>query len=120
MLCVDPLTGTTGGSAGAGANKGALVPDAGMTGATLVPGLIPARCSPQGLLLIGDPPGGYAGYVLPGNNYHVFDYALFWANVRVDAAARLATFQQDEIPPRRRPGSSAGGEGGPRPTPGRG
>jgi hypothetical protein len=31
--------------------------------------------------------------VLPGNNYHVFDYALFWANIRADAAARLASFQ---------------------------
>jgi hypothetical protein len=31
-------------------------------------------------------------YVLPGNNYHVFDYALFWSNIRADAAARLANF----------------------------
>jgi hypothetical protein len=31
--------------------------------------------------------------VLPGNNYHVYDYALFWANIRVDAAARLAAFK---------------------------
>jgi hypothetical protein len=30
--------------------------------------------------------------VLPGNNYHVFDYALFWSNVRADAEARLASF----------------------------
>jgi len=35
---------------------------------------------------------GYGFYVLPGNNYHVFDYALFWANLRADAAARLATY----------------------------
>ena len=34
------------------------------------------------------------GYVLPGNNYHVFDYALFWSNIRADAAARLAAFTQ--------------------------
>ena len=26
-------------------------------------------------------------YVLPGNNYHVYDYPLFWANVRVVADA---------------------------------
>ena len=31
-------------------------------------------------------------YVLPGNNYHVFDYSLFWANVRADAARRLTAF----------------------------
>ena len=32
------------------------------------------------------------GYVLPGNNYHVYDYSLFWANVRADAQQRLAAF----------------------------
>jgi hypothetical protein len=31
--------------------------------------------------------------VLPGNNYHVFDFSLFWANVRADAKRRLAAFQ---------------------------
>ena len=31
-------------------------------------------------------------FVLPGNNYHVFDYALFWANLRADAERRLAEF----------------------------
>jgi hypothetical protein len=92
MLCVNPLTGTAGASAPASANRGALVPQASMAGADLMPKLIPARCSPQGLLLIGDAPAGYGSYVLPGNNYHVFDYALFWANIRDDAAARLRTF----------------------------
>ena len=92
MLCVNPLTGTLGGAAPAGANRGALVPAADLAGATVTPGLVPARCSPQGLLLIGPPPVGYGAYVLPGNNYHVFDYALFWANLRADVAARLAGF----------------------------
>jgi hypothetical protein len=92
MLCVNPLTGTASGTIDASANTGALVPDATMTSATLTPGLVPAGCTPQGLLLIGAPPKGYGNYVLPGSNYHVFDYALFWANIRADAAARLATF----------------------------
>ena len=30
--------------------------------------------------------------MLPGNNYHVFDYSLFWANIRADAARRLRAF----------------------------
>jgi hypothetical protein len=30
--------------------------------------------------------------VLPGNNYHVYDYSLFWANIRADAARRTAAF----------------------------
>lgn len=93
MLCVNPLTGTQGGAAPASANLGTLVPHADLAGGDMVAGLVPARCSPRGLLLIGDPPGGFGFYVLPGNNYHVFDYALFWANLRADAATRLATFQ---------------------------
>ena len=92
MLCVNPLTGTAGGDAPARDNRGALVPQSGMIGADLMPALVPARCTPQGLLMIGDPPAGFGNYVLPGNNYHVFDYALFWANIRDDAAARLKTF----------------------------
>lgn len=92
MLCVNPLTGTKGGQAPASANKGALVPRANLSGVDVTPGLIPARCLPDGLLSIGPAPAGFGNYVLPGNNYHVFDYALFWANVRDDAALRLKTF----------------------------
>lgn len=92
MLCINPVTGNAGDDAPATLNHGALVPQAGFSGADLVPGLVPARCTPGGLLLIGSAPDGYGNYVLPGNNYHVFDYALFWANVRQDAARRLKTF----------------------------
>jgi hypothetical protein len=92
MLCVNPLTGIEGDAASAGANKGALVPRANLSGVDLTPGLVPARCTPQGLLSIGPEPAGFGNYVLPGNNYHVFDYALFWANIRADADRRLKTF----------------------------
>ena len=91
MLCVNPLTGA-GGVTPASANLGTLVPHADLLGVDVKAGLVPARCSPEGLLLIGAPPPGFGLYVLPGNNYHVFDYALFWANLRADAAARLANF----------------------------
>jgi hypothetical protein len=37
-------------------------------------------------------------YVLPGNNYHVFDITLFWANVRADTLRRLATFEGKPSP----------------------
>jgi hypothetical protein len=43
--------------------------------------------------MIGPPPGEIGTYVLPGNNYHVFDYSLFWANVRADAARRIAAVE---------------------------
>ncbi|MEH3107922.1 MAG: DUF3089 domain-containing protein [Sphingomonas fennica] len=92
VLCTNPLTGTPDTAAPAAANRGSLVAEGGLKAARLVPGRVPARCGADGLLLIGEPPEGYDSYVLPGRNYHVFDYMLFWANVRADAAARTAAF----------------------------
>ena len=96
MLCTNPLTGTPDSAAAASANLGTLIPDANLKEAKFAVGKVPARCDTgpgaRGFLLIGAPPEGITTYVLPGNNYHVFDYSLFWANVRADAAQRLATF----------------------------
>lgn len=92
MLCVNPLTGTRGGDAPAAANLGTLIPNDQLTNGTLVPKLVPARCDVGGLLLIGEDKPKLPPYVLPGNNYHVFDYALFWANIRADAEARLKAY----------------------------
>ncbi|MEG3085773.1 DUF3089 domain-containing protein [Sphingomonas sp. PB4P5] len=91
MVCTNPLTGTPNAVAPATANLGTLVPSADLASATIVAGSVPARCDPQGFLLIGEPPT-IGSYVLPGNNYHVYDYGLFWANVRADAARRLAAY----------------------------
>jgi len=88
ILCVNPLTGGTNGSAPASSNLGTLVPDEGLSRGELVPGAIPARCDASGLLLIGDPPELGEG-VLPGNNYHVYDIPLFWANVQKDVLERV-------------------------------
>lgn len=92
LVCTNPLTGAPDSAAPASANLGSLVPSADLTSAVLVPGRVPARCSGRGLLLIGSPPDGYGAYVLQGNNYHVFDYSLFWANIRADAARRAAAY----------------------------
>jgi len=96
MLCTNPLTGARGGTAPKEANRGTLVPNEDFSDATFTPRAVPARCDLRGFLLIGDnnavPPMGR--YVLPGNNYHVYDYALFWANLRADAERRLATFER--------------------------
>ena len=94
MLCTNPLTGTPGGAAPARANLGAVVPSIDLKSGTLAIGAIPARCDPRGILMIGTPPSGFGTYVLPGNNYHVFDYSLFWANLRADAAVRLGHYAQ--------------------------
>lgn len=92
MVCTNPLTGNAGDSAPASANLGALIPSMNLQSARLEPGRIGARCGGRGMLMIGNPPADYGQYVLPGNNYHVFDYSLFWANVRRDAERRLAAF----------------------------
>jgi hypothetical protein len=95
MLCVNPLTGARGGAAPKEANLGTLVPNDDFSDATFTPRAVPARCDLRGFLLIGDndalPEMGR--YSLPGNNYHVYDYALFWANIRADAERRLAAFE---------------------------
>ena len=91
MVCTNPLTGAAGGAAPASANLGTLFPSADLTTASIASGKVGARCNDRGLLLIGTPPD-LGSYVLPGNNYHVYDYSLFWANVRADAARRLAAF----------------------------
>lgn len=88
ILCTNPLTGAAGGAAEAALNLGTLVPEKDFTTGTLMPGAVPARCDARGLLLIGDPPE-MGDAVLPGNNYHVYDIPLFWANVRADVAARV-------------------------------
>lgn len=92
MLCVNPLTGTSGGAAPASANLGTLQPSADYSTATLATGQVGARCE-DGLLLVGGALPSVGGFVLPGNNYHPFDYALFWGSIRADAARRVAAFR---------------------------
>jgi hypothetical protein len=94
FLCSNPLTGGTGGTAPATANLGTVIPSADLRTGTIEVGRVPSRCDDRGFLLIGAPPKGFGIYVLPGNNFHVFDYPLFWANVRVDARTRLAAFKR--------------------------
>jgi Protein of unknown function (DUF3089) len=94
ILCTNPITGTPNSAAPASANLGATIPSNDLKTAKFAAGTIPARCDANGYLLIGAPPKGISAYVLPGNNYHVFDYSLFWANVRADARARVAGFEK--------------------------
>lgn len=93
MVCTNPLTGTPDAAAPASANAGTLYPRSDLGDAGIAAGKVPARCAPPGFLLIGEGPN-VGRYVLPGNNYHVYDYSLFWANVRADAARRWAAFRR--------------------------
>lgn len=92
ILCTNPLTGGIGGVAVAAKNLGTLVPDETMSSGELVPAAVPARCSGEGLLLIGDPPQ-MGSAVLPGNNYHVYDIPLFWKNLQENVAGRVAAWK---------------------------
>lgn len=94
MVCTNPLTGTADAKAPAANNLGTLIPDKALQNATMTPGLVPAACGPRGFLSIGDTPPDLGPYVLPGNNWHVYDYSLFWANVRADALRRLAAWEK--------------------------
>lgn len=90
VLCVNPLTGTQDGAATPGARSmGTLVPTPDLRSARLVPGAVGAHCK-DGLLILDGPIPPLGPYVLPGNNYHVYDYALFWEDIRGDFVDRTA------------------------------
>lgn len=94
FLCTNPLTGTADGKADASANLGTLVPNFETRTGSLVPGVVPARCGEDSRLHIGPPPALDLGpYVLPGNNYHIYDILLFWANLRADVARRVEAWK---------------------------
>lgn len=92
MLCVNPITGTQNGSDTHGVG-GYLVPTADLRSATISYDAIAASCH-NGLLMVGGNLPDLGPYVLPGNNYHVYDYALFWGAVRSDASRRLFAWQE--------------------------
>lgn len=92
MVCVNPLTGRRNSAAPPEANAGTLVPNGNLTEAHLVPGQVGARCEHGFLTIWGDIPA-LGNFVLPGNNFHVYDFALFWAAIRNDAERRLKAWE---------------------------
>lgn len=91
ILCVNPITGTSGGAAAPAENPGTLVPGADFKSASLLAKAVGAHCE-NGLLILDGAVPSLGPYVLPGNNYHVYDYALFWGAIRRDAERRLAAW----------------------------
>jgi hypothetical protein len=96
LVCINPLTWTLGGEAPASANLGSL--RAARPGADLeplVPGLTGARCVGP-LLEISIPLGQRGGFANPltlFGSYHILDYNLFYANLRVNAQQRVLAYQ---------------------------
>lgn len=98
VLCTNPLTGRTGGSAPASVNLGTLRPNTAGMGGEIITKAVPARCDVKtGLLMLGDPPD-LGAFVLPGNNYHVYDIPLFWMNLRADVARRAQAWEASRQP----------------------
>ncbi|HEY1125108.1 MAG TPA: DUF3089 domain-containing protein [Sphingobium sp.] len=92
MLCTNPLTGGASPTGAPQANAGVLLGDGDPKGLLVSPGNIGARCSGGGILLLDAAPR-LGPSVMPGNNYHAYDYSLFWANIRADAQERLAAWR---------------------------
>jgi len=92
-LCVNPVSGVRNGAVSASDNPGTLIPTSDMRSATIEAGAVGAHCA-NGLLILDGLPPALGSFVLPGNNYHVYDYALFWGAVRRDAQRRLAAWQR--------------------------
>lgn len=90
-LCTNPLAGGDRPEAPVKANLGTLKNSSDLETGELIAGAVGAKCDAKGYLLIGEGPD-LGPYVLPGNNYHVYDYSLFWSNVRADVARRVAAF----------------------------
>lgn len=101
IICYNPLSGSddagvTGEINNFARNDGTLVPtDTSLSDANLVQGSVGALCRDNFLMIAGvdDKLPDLGPYVLPGNNYHVYDYALFWANIRADARGRVNAFK---------------------------
>jgi hypothetical protein len=91
VLCVNPISGVKDGAAVPADNPGTLVPTADLKSAILQPASVGAHCS-NGLLILDGTIPPLGPFTLPGNNYHVYDYALFWGAIRRDAERRLAAW----------------------------
>jgi hypothetical protein len=93
VLCVNPLTGSEGSAAPPQDNPGTLIPTPDLTSATLLRSVVGAHCD-KGLLILDGKIPAIGPYALPGNNYHVYDYSLFWGAIREDSERRLAAWRR--------------------------
>ncbi|WP_417451743.1 DUF3089 domain-containing protein [Kordiimonas sp.] len=94
MLCTNPLTWHVGGKAPRTANQGGmeLIANTGTMSAP-IPELSGARCGKRGILYLNEPPqGSWKEFVMTGENYHAYDYNLFYMNIRSNAANRASAW----------------------------
>lgn len=92
-VCTNPLSWSQSSElAPASENLGGWVYGRGDKPLPVEPNLVSARCD-NGALLVSDPPGVvWHALVLPGGNYHDYDYQLAYMNIRVNAETRVQAF----------------------------
>ncbi|MGF1606764.1 MAG: DUF3089 domain-containing protein [Rhodothalassiaceae bacterium] len=90
LLCTNPLTWRVGDEAPAPRNSGTLpMTVTGTPDRAPIPDRVGAACSEAGILLLDPAPtDGFTTFLLPGKNYHVYDYNLFWSDLRANARTR--------------------------------
>jgi hypothetical protein len=94
-LCTNPLTGGMGSIAPGSVNLGSLATGDELRRPALVLPSVGARCDPaSGVLLVSAPPH-LGDEILPGNNFTMYDFALFWRNLRADVAGREAVWLRE-------------------------
>ncbi len=89
-ICVNPLTWRTDGlRAGHEVNLGGLI--SGITDAT-APGVVDAQCRDGRLLVSEIRSDQHSARPLGRDNYHIYDYAFFYMNIRENVQARVDAF----------------------------
>ncbi len=92
FVCTNPLSWSRGSAlAPARLDRGGWIPGDGATPRAPDPHLVSARCE-DGALFVSDPGEDYHRGVLPGGNYHNYDYQLAWMNIRQNAIDRAKAF----------------------------
>lgn len=93
-ICVNPLTWRTDGRYAAHhMNTGAVSFDA---GATPEPGVVDAQCRNGRLWVSEVRSGHYSLMPLGRDNYHIYDYAFYYLNIRENVEARVEAFMRGE------------------------
>ena len=98
ILCVNPLSWRIDATAPATRNAGAVPGTRPMQPMpATIPGLTGAACQ-DGLLDIAIPPDerhGFSDLLTRTGSYHVYDYNLFWMNIRENVAARVRAYLRE-------------------------
>ncbi len=91
MLCTNPQDWLIGSNETRSAHRGAILrnDNADASLAAPIPHFTGTQCGTDGILYITDLPGeGWQQYKMDGDNYHVYDYHMFYMNLRENAVER--------------------------------